>query len=424
MSFVEPLSIGEAAAPSRRSLNALSWLNFFVSGMQTAFGPIAAAYLAAQEWTAKDIGFVLSIGGIASLISQMPGGELLDALKSKRLLVAIGVATVASSTLVFRLWPSFPVVAIAEVLQGITGGILGPAIVAISLGLVGQGRLAERLGQNQSFAAAGGVAATLTMALIAYFELPWAMFVPVVLAVPVLVALCQIRAEEIDFGRASGAEQAHADRPQRAGRLAALLQNRSLLIFAICMVLFQVANASMLPLMNGMLASEGKRQAAPIVAALIIVPQLVVALLAPWVGERAEKNGRKPLLLVGFAALPIRAVLFAFISDPLALIAVQLLDGITGAVIGVMTALVIADVTQGTGRFNLAQGMFGTVMGVGAALSPTLSGLIVDRVGYSAGFLSLAVEALVALMVVALFLPETKVSIRKENISDRPRSRP
>ena len=154
------------------------------------------------------------------------------------------------------------------------------------------------------------------------------------------------------------------------------------------------------------------------------MPQLVVALLAPWVGERAEKNGRKPLLLVGFAALPIRAVLFAFISDPLALIAVQLLDGITGAVIGVMTALVIADVTQGTGRFNLAQGMFGTVMGVGAALSPTLSGLIVDRVGYSAGFLSLAVEALVALMVVALFLPETKVSIRKENISDRPRSRP
>ena len=271
--------------------------------------------------------------------------------------------------------------------------------------------MAERLGRNQSFAAAGGVAATLTMALLADCELPWAMFVPVVLAVPVLVALHQIRAEEIDFGRASGAEQAHADRPQRAGRLAALLQNRSLLIFAICMVLFQVANASMLPLMNGMLASGGKRQAAPLVATLIIVPQLVVALLAPWVGERAEKNGRKPLLLVGFAALPIRAVLFAFISDPLALIAVQLLDGITGAVIGVMTALVIADVTQGTGRFNLAQGMFGTVMGVGASLSPTLSGLIVDRVGYSAGFLSLAVEALVALMVVALFLPETKEQV-------------
>jgi len=236
------------------------------------------------------------------------------------------VVTVALSALIFRLWPSFSLVALAEVLQGITGGVLGPAVVAISLGLVGHARLAERLGQNQRFAAAGGVVVTLTMALIAYSESPWAMFVPVVLAIPVLVALNRIRAEEIDFGRASGAEHAHADRPERAGRYGALLKNRPLLIFAICMVLFQVANASMLPLVNGMLASEGKGQAAPAIAALIIVPQLVVALLAPWVGRRAEKRGRKPLLLVGFAALAIRAVLFALISNPLALIVIQVLD--------------------------------------------------------------------------------------------------
>jgi MFS family permease len=195
------------------------------------------------------------------LVSQVPGGELIDAVRAKRLLVATGVAAVALSALIFRLWPSFPLVALAQVLQGITGGTLGPAVVAITLGLVGHAKLAERLGQNQRFAAAGGVAVTQTMALIAYSELPWAMFVPVVLAIPVLVALNQIRAEEIDFGRASGAEPAYADRPQRAGRYAALLKNRPLLIFAICMVLFQVANASMLPLVNGMLAYEGKRQA-------------------------------------------------------------------------------------------------------------------------------------------------------------------
>jgi MFS family permease len=411
MSVVEPLSLGKPAAPSQQSLLALSWLNFFLAGMQTAFGPIAAAYLAAREWTAKDIGFVLSIGGIASLVSQVPGGELIDAVRAKRLLVATSVVTVALSALIFRLWPSFSLVALTEVLQGITGGVLGPAVVAISLGLVGHARLAERLGQNQRFAAAGGVVVTLTMALIAYSESPWAMFVPVVLAIPVLIALNRIRAEEIDFGRASGAEHAHADQPERAGRYGALLKNRPLLIFAICMVLFQVANASMLPLVNGMLASEGKGQAAPVIAALIIVPQLIVALLAPWVGRRAEKRGRKPLLLVGFAALAIRAVLFALISNPIALIVVQVLDGITGAVIGVMTALVIADVTQGTGRFNLAQGMFGTLMGVGASLSPTLSGLIVHHFGYWAAFVSLAAEGLVAFVVLAAFLPETKEAL-------------
>ena len=415
MRVVEPLFLGKPAAPSRQSLLALSWLNFFLACVQAAFGPIAAAYLAAQHWTVQDIGFVLSIGGIFSLVSQVPGGELLDAVRAKRLLVGAGVVTVALSILILRLSPIFPLVALAEALQGITGGVLGPAVVAISLGLVGHAGLAERLGQNQRFAAAGGVVVTLTMALIAYSESPWAMFVPVVLAIPVLVALNRICAEEIDFGRASGAEHAHADRPERAGRYAALLKNRPLLIFAISMVLFQVANASMLPLVNGMLASEGKGQAAPFVAALIIAPQLIVALLAPWVGQRAEKRGRKPLLLVGFAALPIRAVLFALTTNPLVLIAIQVLDGITGAMIGVMTALVIADVTQGTGRFNLAQGMFGTVVGVGASLSPTLSGLIVHHFGYSTGFVSLACEGLVALIVLAVFLPETKTEL-----TDRP----
>jgi MFS family permease len=409
VTVVEPLSVEETAAPSRQSLFALGCLNFFLAGMQTAFGPIAAAYLAAQQWTAQDIGFVLSIGGIASLISQGPGGELLDTVQAKRLLLAITVVTIALSSLIFYLWPNFSVVALAEVLQGITGGVLGPGVVAITLGLVGHAALAERLGQNQRFAAAGGVLVTVTMALVVYANSPWAMFVPVALAVPVLVSLGQIRGEEIDFRRACGAEQSRAGGgPERATRDAALLRNHRLLIFAFCAVLFQLANASMLPLVGGMLASEGKKQAAPLIAALIIVPQLTVALLAPWVGQQAEKRGRKPLLLLGFAALPVRAMLFAKISDPYVLIVTQILDGITGAALGVMTPLVIADVTKGTGRFNLAQGIFGAIMGVGASLSPTLTGLIVQRFGPSAGFGSLAVVGLLAFLVVAVLLPETK----------------
>jgi MFS family permease len=246
------------------------------------------------------------------------------------------------------------------------------------------------------------------MAAVAYAQAPWAMLVPIALAASALLALSQIRADEIDFGRASGADDAHVNHSARASRRAALLQNRRLLIFAGCAVLFQVANAPMLPLVSGMLGHEGKREAAPLVAALIIVPQLMVALLAPWVGERAEERGRKPLLLVGFTALPIRAVLFALTDNPHALIAIQMLDGITASVVGVMTPLIIADVTKGTGRFNVAQGVFGTIMGIGAVVSPTLTGLIVDRFGYSAGFVSLAVAGLLALLVLAIFMPETK----------------
>ena len=137
MTVAKPLSSGDSAVPSQQSLLALNWLNFFLAGMQTAFGPVAAAYLAAQQWTAKDIGFVLSIGGIAGLATQVPGGELLDAVRAKRQLIAAAVVLVAASTLMFWLWPSFPVVVAAQVLQGITGGVLGPGVVAITLGLVG-----------------------------------------------------------------------------------------------------------------------------------------------------------------------------------------------------------------------------------------------------------------------------------------------
>ena len=401
-----------SAAPSRQSLVALDWLNFFLSGMLTAFGPIAAAYLAAQGWTAKDIGFVLSIGGIAGLVSQVPGGELLDAVRAKRLLVATAVVTVASSILILRLWPSFQPVALAQVLQGITGGVLGSGVVAITLGLVGHDGLADRLGQNQRFAAVGGIAVTLAMSVVAYSESPWAMLIPVSLAVPVLLALSQIQAGEIDFLRASGVGNPDADRRQRVSRHGALLKNRRLLIFATCAVLFQLANASMLPLVSGMLAQQRQHEAAPLVAALIIVPQLTVAAFAPWVGGQAEKYGRKPLLIIGFAALPIRAAFFSLIGNPHALILIQLLDGVTASVLGVLTALVIADVTKGTGRFNLAQGVFGTMMGVGASLSPTLSGLLVHQLGYAAGFASLAGVGLLALVILALFLPETKESRR------------
>ena len=231
---------------------------------------------------------------------------------------------------------------------------------------------------------------------------------PVALAGSALLALNQIRANEIDFRRASGADDPHVHRAERTSRRAALLQNRRLLIFAACAVLFQFANAPMLPLVSGKLAHEGGREAAPLIAALIIVPQITVALFAPWVGERAEQRGRKTLLLVGFAALPIRAVLFALTENAHALIAIQILDGITASILGVLTPLIIADITKGSGRFNVAQGVFGTIMGMGASLSPILTGLIVDRFGSSAGFVSLAVGGFLALLALARFMPETK----------------
>ena len=401
-------------SPSRTSLNGLDGINFFNAAMLAGFGPYVAVYLAEQKWTQENIGFVLTASGLAGLLALMPGGELLDTVRSKRALAALGASMVAVTALVIGIWPNFPVVFTALVVHGTTGAFLGPAIAAISLGVVGHSALAERLGRNQRFASAGSLIATGLMGLIGYLLSYQAMFlIAAALVLPLLVALAAIRAADIDFARSCGAPQ--RDVPTRHARTTHrnLWQSPGLLTFAACLFLFQLANAAMLPLVGAALVYDGESRSSLIVAALIILPQIVVALLAPWVGRQARSWGRRPLLLIGFGALPIRALLFALIADPLFLVGFQLLDGISGAVVGVLMALVTADITHATGRFNLAQGIIGTASGIGAALSTALFGLIAANFGRTATFLSMASVALLGASIVWLLMPETRPSTEK-----------
>ena len=187
-----------------------------------------------------------------------------------------------------------------------------------------------------------------------------------------------------------------------------MLHNRPLLIFGGCLLLFHLANAAMLPLMGSVVTMRSARWATILIAACIVVPQLVVAALSPWIGRRAQIWGRRPLLLIGFAALPIRGILFASVTNPELLVIVQLLDGVTAAVFSVMVPLVVADLTRGTGHFNLGQGIVGTFIGIGAALSATLAGYISDHFGSPSAFAGLGAIALVGLAAVWSLMPETR----------------
>jgi MFS family permease len=407
-------------SPAAASLRGLDWVNFFLAGALAGFGPYVAVYLADQKWTQETIGFVLSASGLVGLLSQVPGGELLDAARSKRAIVALGVLLVAVSAMILEFRPTFPLVLIGLMLQGITGGILGPGIAAISLGLVGHSALPERLGRNQRFAATGSLAAAGLMGLIGYALSYQAIFLlVVVLALPVFVALANIHTIDIHFGRSCGAPHHHTrDRPARAGR-ARLWKSPGLLVLAVCLFLFQLGNASMLPLAGESLIYQGASFSSLVVSALIILPQIVVAAIAPWVGREANKLGRRPLLLIGLGALPVRALLFALVPEPQALLGFQLLDGVSGAVVGVLTALVVADLTSGTGRFNLAQGLVGTASGIGASLSAALFGIIAANFGRTVVFLSIAACALVAVLILWFLMPETRPTIKPAGFSEK-----
>jgi MFS family permease len=199
-----------------------------------------------------------------------------------------------------------------------------------------------------------------------------------------------------------------ATRRARRSELVALLTDRRLLMFAACAALFQLADSAMLPIAAGELTKQKGTQANLIIAACILVPQAVVALLSPWVGLNAERFGRRPLMLLGWAALPLRGVLLAMLPNPYLVVAVQAIGGVSAAVFGVMLPVIADDVTLGARRFNLCIGIFGLAGTAGAALSTTLAGLLADIAGDRVAFLGLAAAGLAGTALVWLAMPETR----------------
>jgi MFS family permease len=393
-----------ASAQSRRGLD---WMNFFVADVQTGFGTFVAFYLAQQGWSHDRIGVALSVGGIAGVVSQIPGGALTDALTWKRGLIAIGIVAIGIAALLLALEPSLISVLAAELLHGVTAGIITPAIGAISLGLVGRRAMSLRTGRNYRYAAAGHVLTAGLMGVAGAYLFNGGMFIAAAaLCVPALIALAFIRGDEIDYARARNA--AVGKEGPNVARVLDLARNHKLLLFTAAIVLYQLADASLLPLIGENVATSPPGQSSLWMSALIAIPQVVVALFAPWVGYHSERKGRRPLLLTAFAIEPVRALLLAFNSGYAVLLVGQLLNGVSSAAIVVLTVIVVTDLTAGTGRFNLAQGTVGALSGLAASVSTLATGYIVAGFGAAAGYLAITAVAAAATAVIWVFLSETK----------------
>jgi MFS family permease len=407
------MDAGSKTGPSRRSRQGLDWLNFFVADVQTGFGPFVAVYLASRGWPPSEIGIVLAVGSIAGVISQAPGGALVDLVEAKRLLIGIALALIAAGALLVALWPSFWPVAVAEFLHGSTAGIIKPGLAAIGLGLVGHQRLSDRLGRNQRFNSFGTAMTAGLMGLLGYLASKSAPFFgAAALCVPAGLALLMIRGSDIDYAEARSAPD--RANPRKGRRLREAVRNRSFHVFVLGLLLFQVGNASLVPLATGRLGHEHAGGSVLITAGTVLVPQLAAALIATRIAHEADALGRKPLLLVGLGAVAVRAMVFAAAASPWILLPIQLLDGLSAAIIGVMTPLVAADLMRGTGRYNLAQGFAGTATGLGGALSTGTSGYVAQHFGYATAFIGLAFVVLIGVAVLYFFLPETKSATPKQ----------
>ena len=391
----------------QRSLQAVEWLNFFLADVQTGLGPFLAAYLASSGWAPAQVGYALTFGGLIAVAMQTPAGALIDAARRKRALLGLnlGILVGGAFLLMGRLSPI--TVYSAQFLIGGAGAFLAPTVAAITLGIAGGQAFDRQFGKNQAFNSAGNVFTALLIAYVSFKFGYRAIFaVAALLAIPAAISLGSIDADQIDYTRARGSISGSSHKAKAEG-LSTLLKDRVLLYFLASVFLFHLANAAMLLQLGEMLSKGKPKEAAPFMSACIIVTQLVIAGGAAWIGKRAETNGRKPLLLVGFGVLPVRGVLYTLTHAAGTLIAIQTLDGVANAIFVVVSILVIKDRTQGTGRFNIAAGALATMVGIGAAASTTIGGLLIQHLGYHASFLGLAGIAGLAFGLLWFAVPET-----------------
>ncbi len=405
--------------PTRRSLLALDWINFFLADVETGVGPFMATYfVSVWHWNPAQVGLILAAQKIASVLVQTPAGSFIDRTHSKKWLLSGASVVVGVGALLVALLKSVPGQIVNQMIVGVSVAVATPLIAAISLGMVGRQALGRRIGRNEAFNHAGNLLTALCAGLLGYaVGLQWIFYACGGLGLVCAAVALLIRSGDINDSVAREAPEKYT--PQKYGQQKygngtqsppsywEVLAKPYVLSFAIVVVIFHIANAAMLPLVGEELSGRKGHASSVYMSACIVTAQLVMIPVAYTSGRVAHRLGRKPILLVAFAALVLRALLFSFSSNANYVVAVEALDGIGTGISGVLTVLIISDLAKGTSRFNFLQGAMQAGLSIGAFLGNLLGGLAAKSFGFPATFAGLACVALAGLVFFAAKVPET-----------------
>ncbi|SEG53585.1 Predicted arabinose efflux permease, MFS family [Bosea lathyri] len=370
-----------------------------MADVRDGLGPFLGVYLQQKGWGPQDIGLVMTVGGLAGMAATTPLGAFVDSTRAKRAVMVVASLAIIVASLTMLYVPSLTVTITAQIVQGIAGAIIAPAIAAITLGLVKQAGFARQLGFNEAFNHGGTMFAALAGGGLGYiFGLQAVFWFMAAMGAFAIVSTLAIPAAAIDHDAArGGGENADGTVPDRSWR--ALLTSVPLIILATVLLLFHLGNGAMLPLLGQAMVARGDGDPSSATALTVVVAQLTMIPMAFLASRLAQTKGYWLVFVLALVALPLRGLIAASVTGFWVLVPVQMLDGVGAGLLGVAVPGLVAHILRGTGRFNVGLGAVMTMQGIGASLSPTLGGWVAQSFGYGASFLALGAVAVLALLL-------------------------
>lgn len=403
--------VRERWTPHRLHAPSLDWLNFLVADVRGGLGPYVVVYLVSQQgWNPTAVGLVTTVGGWLGLAAQTPIGAWLDRTNRKRGALLWALLVLAAGAPIIAWAPRFWPVLLANGAMQVASGVFEPAVAALTVGLCAREVLTARMGRNAAWSRAGNLVVAVVSGLLAYLVSAEAVF----LQVPLIAALTAFAAmtipyNKVDLRRARGLESGE-DRDEGPQGWMTLLRSRSLLVFGACSFLYELADAPLLTLVGQKLGADNQADGLVLTSALIVASQLGMLAASILVGKRADRLGHRGLMVAGCAMLPLQAVVTALLSSAPHLIALQIFGGISTGLFAALTPIWLADVTRGSGHYNLAQGIMATLRALGVTSSSLLSEVIAEHVSYGAAYVGCGVIGLGAAVLFWFGLTETAAS--------------
>jgi MFS family permease len=386
---------------------ALAVANFFLADARDGLGPFLDGFLATNGWSPMTLGIVATLGGILGLIATPLFGALVDASSRKRLLIILPVILVTAAALWTLASPGNASVFGGQSMTAIVGAVIGPALMGLTLGLVGEQAFSDQVARNEFWNHAGNVFSLACVYIAtALYGLNGVIALTLLTAIATVIAILAIDPKHIDNNVARGLThdrkgEANADNGSAApSSYSVLSSSRGLILLALTLLIFHFGNAPMSRLIaqNFSIQLGTPFRTTAIVTGVSQLSMIAMALAAPYLIRRF---GLASVFIIALCALPVRGAIAGSIPSFASVYPVQFLDGVGAGLIGIATPVAAERILSGTGRFNLGLGAVMTVQGVGASLSNVVAGWLTNQGGYS---LAYWVHGGVAVFALALFI--------------------